>query len=82
MCDVKLFVWQCQTCQQLKRITRHPTGRLQPLPMPLGIWEDLSLDFIIHLPRSQGFTTIMVMVDFFQKGYILGLLPHNSQRSK
>lgn len=67
MCDVKLFVWQCQTCQQLKRIIRRPAGRLQPLPMPLGIWEDLSLDFITPPSTIAGFHSYYGNGGFFFK---------------
>lgn len=48
--DVKFFVKHCHTCQQIKHVTRRPAGLLQPLPIPSGIWEDLSLDFVTHLP--------------------------------
>jgi len=80
--DVKLFVRQCSTCQQLKHLTRRPAGLLQPLPVPTGIWEDLSLDFITHLPKSHGYTVILVVVDRFTKGVHLGALPAQFTASK
>lgn len=80
--DVKLFIRQCSTCQQLKHLTRRLAGLLQPLSMPLGIWEDLSLDFITHLPKSHGYTVILVVVDHFTKGVHLGALPAQFTASK
>ncbi|PHU19812.1 hypothetical protein BC332_10963 [Capsicum chinense] len=38
-------------------------GLLQPLPIPDGIWEDVSLDFIIGLLKSGDYDTILVVVD-------------------
>lgn len=73
--DVKHFVRRCSVCQQVKPVTKKHAGLLQPIPIPSGIWEDLSMDFITHFPRSNGFTIIFVFVDRFSKGVHLGTLP-------
>lgn len=75
--DVKKFVRNCVTCQQSKHSTSRPAGLLHPIPIPSGVWEDLSLDFITHLPCSHGFTVILVVVDRFSKGVHFGALPTN-----
>lgn len=49
---VKQFVAYCQVCQQNKALNQAPAGLLQPLPMPNQVWEDISMDFITHLPSS------------------------------
>lgn len=65
--DVMLFVQQCQICQQAKSERVHPAGLLQPLPVPRGAWEEITMDFIEGLPKSEGFDIILVVVDRFTK---------------
>jgi len=39
-------------------------GYLQPLPIPVWKWEDISMDFIVGLPRTtKGYNSIWVIVD-------------------
>lgn len=65
--DVANFVKQCAICQQAKHERSKPAGLLQPLPIPEGAWQDLTMDFIEGLPTSDGCDTIMVVVDRFTK---------------
>ena len=51
---------QCGVCQKAKHTNTHPAGKLQPLPIPAGAWQDLSMDFIEGLPKSDGFSVIVV----------------------
>jgi len=53
---------------QNKKSRRHAKyGLLQPLEVPYAAWTSISVDFITHLPKSQGQTQIMVVVDRFTK---------------
>lgn len=72
--DVRDFVRQCPTCQLIKYEPKCPAGLLQPLPILTSPWEDLSLDYITGLPPSQGYTTILVVVDRFTKKAHFGAL--------
>ncbi|GKA02997.1 putative gag-pol polyprotein [Tanacetum coccineum] len=64
--DVQTLITRCSTCHQAKS-TFHK-GLYTPLPTPNQPWEDLSIDFIIALPRTQrGKDSIMVVVDHFSK---------------
>jgi hypothetical protein len=38
-------------------------GLLQPLAIPSQCWEEVSMDFITGLPKFEGKTFIMVVVD-------------------
>ncbi|WVZ93179.1 hypothetical protein U9M48_039181 [Paspalum notatum var. saurae] len=65
--DVDNFVKQWQICQQAKHELVSPPGLLQPLPVPKGAWQDITMDFIEGLPRSGPYTAILVVVDRFTK---------------
>jgi hypothetical protein len=68
--EVREYVNSCLSCQQNKVKNTRPSGLLQPLDVPSRRWEDLSLDFIIHLPPSPstGNDAILVVVDRLSKG--------------
>jgi hypothetical protein len=61
------FVKQCQICQQAKHEHCRLPGLLVPLPVPKEAWIDISMDFIEGLPKSDGYTVILVVVDRFTK---------------
>lgn len=64
---IRKFVRECQICQQAKVKQALPAGLLQPLPIPLHVWDDIAMDFVTCLPLSHGFSTIMVVVDKLSK---------------
>jgi hypothetical protein len=49
---------------------------LQPLPIPDGAWQDISLNFVEGLPVSEVFNAILVMVYRFSKYAHFAALKH------
>jgi hypothetical protein len=65
--DVQRFVAECLVCQQNKVETIKTPGILQPLAIPSECWEKVSMDFITGLPKSEGKSVIMVIIDRLTK---------------
>ena len=65
--DVKNFIKSYEVCCKSK-IPRHkPYRLLSPLSTPDRPWSDISMDFIVELPKSKDMTTIMITVDRLTK---------------
>jgi hypothetical protein len=64
--NVQRFVVECVVFQQNKVEIKTP-GLLQPLSIPSQRWEEVSMDFITGLPKSEGKSVIMVIVDRLTK---------------
>jgi hypothetical protein len=75
--DICNFVAECDVCQCNKGETVKSLGTLEPLPIPLAIWRDISMDFIIGLPKSGNKSVIMVVVDHLSKYAHLCALQHS-----
>jgi hypothetical protein len=59
--DVAEYVAVCDTCQRA-------AGLLQPMKIPEWKWEEVGMDFIVGLPRTQrGYDSIWVIVDRLTK---------------
>ena len=61
------WVRNCETCRRIKPSREGRRGLLQPLPVPQKVWIDLSMDFVTHLPKCDGFDAILVVVDRLSK---------------
>eukprot|EP00253_Pinus_taeda_P011086 PITA_11086 len=61
--DIQKFVAECLVCQQNKVETVKTPCLLQPLSIRSQCWEEVSMDFITVLPKSEGKSVIMVVVD-------------------
>lgn len=68
--DVETHVKTCSLCQQMKSSSLKKAGLLQPLQIPPGPWQSVSMDLITGLPQCEGYDSILVFVDRFTK-YVL-----------
>jgi hypothetical protein len=60
---VQKFPFECVVYRYNKGETINISGLLQPLVIPIQHWEEIPMDFIIGLPKSEGNIVIMVVVD-------------------
>jgi hypothetical protein len=66
--DAVEYVALCDTCQTVKAEHQRPAGLQQPLKIPEWKWEEIGMDFIVGLPRTQaGYDSIWVIVDRLTK---------------
>ncbi|KAF5765311.1 putative nucleotidyltransferase, Ribonuclease H [Helianthus annuus] len=65
---IATYVGKCLTCARVKIEYQKPSGLLQQPEIPQWKWEQISMDFVTGLPRSQrGNDTIWVVVDRLTK---------------
>ncbi|XP_024010401.1 uncharacterized protein LOC18014510 [Eutrema salsugineum] len=50
--DIERACERCVTCNQAKA-KKQPYGLYSPLPIPLHLWHDISMDFVVGLPRTK-----------------------------
>jgi hypothetical protein len=66
--EIARYVAKCDTCRRVKAIHMKTADPLQSLPIPTWKWEDISMDFIVGLPRTaKGFDSIWVIIDWLTK---------------
>ncbi|WVZ63932.1 hypothetical protein U9M48_013522 [Paspalum notatum var. saurae] len=77
--EIAKYVSECDVCQKVKADHLKPAGMLQPLAVSSWKWEDIHMDFIVGLPRTQkGYDSIWVIIDRFTKS---ALHPGNEPKS-
>jgi hypothetical protein len=66
--EIAEYVSKCLICQKIKIEHQRPGGLLQPLEIPSGKWDSISMDFVTHLPRTPSLKdAIWVNVDRLTK---------------
>ncbi|KAL5541311.1 hypothetical protein UlMin_044571 [Ulmus minor] len=63
--DVAKFVEKCLTCQRVKADHQRPAGELQSIEVPEWKWEQISMDFVVGLPKTtNGYDAIWFSTAF------------------
>jgi hypothetical protein len=66
--EIAFYIARCDICLRVKAEHQRPTGLLQPLKVPMWKWEEVGMDFITRLPRSnRGHDSIWVIIDRLTK---------------
>src|SRR5207247_5024946 len=66
--EIARYIAECDVCQRVKADHLKSAGQLQPLEIPSWKWEDIHMDFVVGLPRTQkGYDSIWVIVDRLTK---------------
>ncbi|KAL0149928.1 hypothetical protein M9458_054760, partial [Cirrhinus mrigala] len=65
--DTINYIKSFEVCNTTKSSKQPPAGLLQPLPIPQRPWSHIAIDFITDLPPSEGYTTILTVIDRFSK---------------
>ena len=65
--QVEAYVRTCLVCQQDKAEQKVPAGLLVPLRISERPWDSISMDFIVGLPKVEGLSCVLVVVDRFSK---------------
>jgi transposase InsO family protein len=61
------WVLSCNQCQQFKTFPQKKHGMLKPNLIPFCPWEVVTTDLLTDLPESEGYNTILVIIDQFSK---------------
>jgi hypothetical protein len=64
--DVERYVSRCTTCNKAKS-RRNSHGRYMTLPVLSVPWKNISINFVLELPRTKRRNSIFVVVDSFSK---------------
>ena len=66
--DVANFVAKCLVCQKIKAKHQRLAGVLQPIEIAESKWEQISMDFMVDLPKTTNrHDVVWVIVDRLTK---------------
>ena len=64
---IKRYVKNCDICQGSKVVRHAPYGILQSNKVPDQPWKSIAMDLIKDLPTSDGYDTVLVVIDRLTK---------------
>jgi hypothetical protein len=75
--DVEHYFHICVKCQSTKSLHKKKFRLCRPLPIPLGLFESVSMDFMTCVLEREGMDAILMVVDIFLKLVIFTQTPKN-----
>jgi hypothetical protein len=64
---IGIYIQHCDLCNRTKVQCQQPIGAVHPSETLEAPWDMISIDFIVELPESHGYDTIMCVVDSLTK---------------
>ena len=64
---INRYVKNCDMCQRSKVVRHALSGMLQSNEVPDQPWKSIAMDFITDLPNSDGYDTILIVIDRLTK---------------
>ena len=68
---IQRFIHNCHVCKRAKAAQNTYHNLLQPLPVPEQAWTDVTIDFVIELPKckayGQIYDAILIVIDRLSK---------------
>ena len=69
--DTHSYVTSCNMCQRIKVMWHKPHGELQSLPLPKGVFVEITIDFIMDLPlytqHGHTYNSILIVINQYTK---------------
>ena len=65
--DIEDYVRSCEDCQKNKALHHKRHGTLHPLELSYAPWDTISMNFITQLSKSEGCSTVWLIVNRFTK---------------
>ncbi|QRV95072.1 Transposon Tf2-1 polyprotein [Ceratobasidium sp. AG-Ba] len=77
--SVTSYVSHCESCIRNKHSNQLPPGLLNPIELPSRPWDHINYNLITGLPESEGFDTILTVVDRMSR--MVHFIPTTSRAS-
>ena len=61
------YIRNCHICSQSKSQRHNKYSILKLLPILTQWWKDISMNFVINLPISEGYDAVLMMIDWLTK---------------
>jgi Integrase zinc binding domain/RNase H-like domain found in reverse transcriptase/Integrase core domain/Chromo (CHRromatin Organisation MOdifier) domain len=67
---VREYISTCPECARKRTVRHKPYGNLQPIAPPVNPFDTITIDFIVKLPESGGYDSILTITDKVSRAVI------------